>query len=137
MPPIQTSRWRQTLIDSGSWSRPLSTVAPVVVSPDIVSKYASVNEMPGRWKSSGSVAHAGRIGPAERHEQEAIARLQLAAVAPRRQQQRGADAGRDQQRKVVVLFGGLADRERKGERDQHRPGKDQDDVAEDVDDRKD
>ncbi len=60
MPPIQTSRCRQTLIDTGSWSRPLSTVAPVVVRPDIVSKYASVNEMPGRWKSSGSVAHAGR-----------------------------------------------------------------------------
>ncbi len=38
MPPIHTSRWRQMLIDSGRLSRPDSTVAPVVVSPDIVSK---------------------------------------------------------------------------------------------------
>ena len=38
MPPIHTSKCRQTLIDSGSWSSPLNTVAPVVVRPDIASK---------------------------------------------------------------------------------------------------
>ncbi len=38
MPPIQTSKWRQTLIDNGRLSSPVSTVAPVVVRPDIVSK---------------------------------------------------------------------------------------------------
>ena len=59
MPPIQTSRCRQTLIDSGSSSRPVITVAPVVVSPDIVSKYASVKDIWGRCRSSGSVANAG------------------------------------------------------------------------------
>ena len=38
IPPISTRKQRQTLIDSGSLSRPESTVAPVVVSPDTVSK---------------------------------------------------------------------------------------------------
>ena len=38
MPPIQTRKVRQMLIDGGSASRPESTVAPVVVSPETVSK---------------------------------------------------------------------------------------------------
>ncbi len=44
------------LIDSGSESRPESTVEPVVVSPDIASKYASVNDSPGMPSSSGMLA---------------------------------------------------------------------------------
>ena len=47
MPPIQTIRWRQMLIDSGNWSRPESTVPPDAVRPDIASKYASVNDRSG------------------------------------------------------------------------------------------
>ncbi len=39
-------------------SRPVSTVAPVVLSPDIVSKNASVNVSPGSAISSGTVAMA-------------------------------------------------------------------------------
>ncbi len=38
MPPIHCSNVRQTLIDVGSSSSALSTVAPVAVRPDIVSK---------------------------------------------------------------------------------------------------
>jgi hypothetical protein len=47
MPPIQCRLQRHRLMDCGRASRPLSTVEPVVVSPDIVSKYASVKLRPG------------------------------------------------------------------------------------------
>src|SRR5580658_9677773 len=38
MPPSQLNAWRHMLIECGSWSMPLSCVAPVVDSPDMVSK---------------------------------------------------------------------------------------------------
>ena len=38
MPPNQLSSWRQMLIAGGKLSSPVSTVAPVVVMPDMVSK---------------------------------------------------------------------------------------------------
>ena len=38
MPPISTMKQRHTLIDTGSLSRPVSTVAPVVVSALMASK---------------------------------------------------------------------------------------------------
>jgi hypothetical protein len=38
MPPTSTMKQRHTLIDSGSFSRPVSTVAPVVVRPLMASK---------------------------------------------------------------------------------------------------
>jgi hypothetical protein len=38
MPPIQCIWVRQTLIDAGRWSMPVSTVAPVAVMPDTASK---------------------------------------------------------------------------------------------------
>ena len=56
MPPNQCSACRQRLIDGGRLSRPLSTVEPVVVSPDTASKYASVKLRPGRAISSGTAA---------------------------------------------------------------------------------
>ena len=56
MPPTQLSSWRQRLIDGGSLSSPDSTVAPVVVSPDMVSKYASVNDRSSIASISGRVA---------------------------------------------------------------------------------
>jgi hypothetical protein len=37
-PPIQCMKVRQKLIDSGRWSSPESTVAPVAVSPETASK---------------------------------------------------------------------------------------------------
>ena len=42
MPPSQLSIWRQKLSEGASVSRLLITLAPVVVSPDIASKNASV-----------------------------------------------------------------------------------------------
>ena len=38
MPPISTMKQRQTFTDSGMVSRPVSTVAPVVVNPLMASK---------------------------------------------------------------------------------------------------
>jgi hypothetical protein len=46
------------LIDSGSVSSPVSTVAPLAENPDIASKYASVMLMPGSASISGSAANA-------------------------------------------------------------------------------
>ena len=45
--------------DGGSASRPLSTVEPVVVSPDMASKNAPVKDSPGMLSSRGSAAAAG------------------------------------------------------------------------------
>ncbi|MNL27531.1 hypothetical protein D3C87_1491260 [compost metagenome] len=63
MPPIHCKKVRHTLTDTGSVSSPLSTVEPVVVSPDTASKYACVNDM-GRpmWcpaSISGTAANSG------------------------------------------------------------------------------
>lgn len=57
MPPNHCSRWRHKLSDGAVWSRSVITVAPVVVSADMVSKKASVNDM-SRTSSSGMVAMA-------------------------------------------------------------------------------
>ena len=38
MPPRNIMKQRQTLIDTGSFSSPVSTVAPVVVRPETASK---------------------------------------------------------------------------------------------------
>ena len=38
MPPISTMKQRQTLMEVGNASSPVSTVAPVVVRPDMASK---------------------------------------------------------------------------------------------------
>ena len=38
MPPIHCKKVRHTFTDTGSASRPASTVEPVVVSPDTASK---------------------------------------------------------------------------------------------------
>ncbi len=65
-------------------SRPVSTVAPVVLRPDIVSKNASVNVRPGRAISSGTVAIADMNTHAERDQQEAVTRTQFALVLARR-----------------------------------------------------
>ncbi len=59
MPPISTIRQRQTLIEVGSASRPVSTVEPVVVRPDTASKYASVKLRSGKYTISGSAPKAG------------------------------------------------------------------------------
>lgn len=58
MPPNQLSSCRQMFSAGGSFSRPVSTVAPVVVSPDRLSKNASVNVSPSMTSSSGTVAIA-------------------------------------------------------------------------------
>ena len=57
-PPYQCSAWRQRLMAGGRVSNPLRTVAPVVVSPDIDSKNASVKDSPGNSMSNGIVAEA-------------------------------------------------------------------------------
>jgi hypothetical protein len=59
MPPSQIMKPRQILIEGGRRSRPESTVAPLAVSPDAASKYASVNDRSGNCRSSGSVANPG------------------------------------------------------------------------------
>lgn len=56
IPPSQHSSCRQMLIDGGKCSRPTSTVAPVVVSPDMVSKKASVKDRFGIAIINGAVA---------------------------------------------------------------------------------
>ena len=58
-PPNHSSAWRQKFSDGGSWSRPVSTVEPVVVRPDMASKKAPVKVSPGMRSSSGSAAAAG------------------------------------------------------------------------------
>src|SRR5262249_17241501 len=57
-PPNHCSAARQKFSDGGSSSRPLSTVEPVVVSPDIASKNAPLKERPGTASSSGNAAAA-------------------------------------------------------------------------------
>src|SRR3984957_7962638 len=58
MPPSQERRCRHKLMDRGRYSRPDSTVPPVVVRPDAASKYASVKLM-GRYFQRGNPATAG------------------------------------------------------------------------------
>ena len=66
-PPSHCSIPRQSLIPSGSASSPLNTVAPVVVSPDIASKNASVKLAlvapitKGIAPKSGSVSHTSEV----------------------------------------------------------------------------
>src|SRR6185437_5949728 len=57
-PPNQCSEARQKLSDGGRPSSPVSTVEPVVVSPDMASKKARVNDSRGMLSSSGSAAAA-------------------------------------------------------------------------------
>ncbi len=47
MPPIHCSCWRYQRMDLGKYSRPVITVAPVVVQPDRDSKKASAKSSPG------------------------------------------------------------------------------------------
>ena len=54
MPPNQCSDARHMLSDGARVSRPVSTVAPVVLRPDIDSKNASVKLRPGNAISSGT-----------------------------------------------------------------------------------
>ncbi len=56
MPPNQCSAQRHRLIAGGSESTPVRTVDPVVVRPEVVSKYASVKLKFGIASSSGIVA---------------------------------------------------------------------------------
>ena len=59
MPPSQTRKVRQTLMELGNWSKFERVVDPVVVRPDMVSKYASVKLRPGILSSKGMVAIPG------------------------------------------------------------------------------
>src|SRR5580700_4340456 len=96
-PPNHSSACRHRFTEGGRASRPTSTVEPVVVRPDMASKYAAVKL---RW---GSAKCCGRRQqqPAERHQQKAVARLQLAAEAPGRRGEdeahRGGDRGRGEE----------------------------------------
>ena len=94
-PPSQMSEWRQKLIEGASGSSPSSTVDPVVVSPDIVSKKARVKLSPGSVKMSGSAAMRPDRDPAERHQEEAVARLELPAMAVGRGGKHRAGGHRD------------------------------------------
>ncbi len=58
MPPYQCSAWRHRFSEGAMESSPTSTVDPVVLRPDIVSKKASVKVRPGRASSSGMAAVA-------------------------------------------------------------------------------
>ena len=58
-PPSQCSTCRQKFSDGGRSSSPVSTVEPVVVSPDMASKKAPVKLSPRSASSSGSAAAAG------------------------------------------------------------------------------
>ena len=59
MPPSHTRKVRHTLMEPGSWSIFEMVVAPVVVKPDMVSKYASVKLRPGILSIRGMVAIPG------------------------------------------------------------------------------
>ena len=59
MPPMKTMKQRHTLTDSGSFSSPVNTVAPVAVKPLMASKYASVKLRPGMASSNGKAPKAG------------------------------------------------------------------------------
>jgi hypothetical protein len=63
MPPSQCSEARHSVSACGRLSRPLMTVAPVVVRPDIASKYASVKSRYGACSISGSAATAVQPRP--------------------------------------------------------------------------
>ena len=59
MPPSHCSMARQIRMPGGSTSRSAITVAPVVVTPDIASKKASVNVSGISVNSNGSVPNSG------------------------------------------------------------------------------
>ncbi|OGB94338.1 MAG: hypothetical protein A3G82_14935 [Burkholderiales bacterium RIFCSPLOWO2_12_FULL_67_210] len=63
MPPSHCRKQRQRLMEPGSRSSPTSTVAPVVVSPEMASKYASVNDsgvlVGPKYSSKGTQANSG------------------------------------------------------------------------------
>ena len=80
-PPIHCSRWRQKLSEGGSASRPVSTVEPVVVRPDIASKKPPVKDQARQRHEQRQGRGRRQQQPAERHQQEAVARLELAPHA--------------------------------------------------------
>jgi hypothetical protein len=55
-PPNHSSACRHRFTEGGRVSRPTSTVEPVVVSPDMASKYAAVKLKWGSASSRGSAA---------------------------------------------------------------------------------
>ena len=117
-------------------SRPVSTVAPVVLRPDIVSKNASVKRQ-ARQRDQQRHGRDGRHeDPAQGDEQEAVARPQFALVTPGQRDQASA-GGQAAERRIdevdeqaVGIDQRRHDRQQVGdaEQHQHRP--------EDVDDGK-
>ena len=59
IPPSQLNSCRHRFKEGESLSKPVRTVAPVVDNPDMVSKYASVNERLSMPSNKGNVANAG------------------------------------------------------------------------------
>ncbi len=73
-------------MDSGNLSSPLSTVDPVVVRPDIASKYASVNER------SGSAIINGNAPDADINTHESVTRMKPSRAFSSRRLPRVASA---------------------------------------------
>ena len=90
MPPYQLSAWRQRFSDGAIESSPVSTVAPVVLSPDIVSKKASVKLRAGSAIRSGTVAMADMKTqlsvtsrkPSRERSSRLCLRVAIAVIAP-------------------------------------------------------
>jgi hypothetical protein len=76
-----------------------------------------------------------QAGPYQRHQQEAVARQQLAHVAPGRAEQHGTRPQRERDRHAESSEPGIAAEQRERQRHQHHDREDHDDGAKHVQDR--
>ena len=84
IPPSHWLSWRQKSIDWDKPSTSVRTVAPVVVNPDIDSKYASsgLRELLLAAEQVRQRADAGRDEPRERDDEEALADAEQRSAVP-------------------------------------------------------
>jgi hypothetical protein len=108
----------------------------VVVIADIVSKNASVNESSVVDDHERQRRDRAHDGPRQRHQQEAVAHLELAVVRARGDHQRHADREREQHRDEEVRGDAVAEGDRSGDRHDIGEAEHQHQPAEDVRDRK-
>ena len=105
-------------------------MAPVVVRPDTVSKYASVNESSGRYSMSGSVANAGRTvhGSATSRKPSRICSSLSCPRASEPDHETAAE--REHERLVVRGLGAVGEEVGERERDEDRQPEDHQDHPE-------
>ena len=139
MPPSHCVNWRHMSNERGSSSGAATTLAPVVVKPDIASKYALIGLLSGSYAGEDvrQRAEAGRDDPRERDDEKAFADAH-ALLAARDELERPAHAGRDRagreiRPEALRVADGDGDREERGEAEVLRERSDEIEGRRDID----